>query len=456
MRKRWLGTLAGCLAALGSSRALAEDPPPVLVPVVATSSACELPPDRPTTLPPTAPTELPTLLPPPTGPYPKRAEPINPGPPRPSGPGEYDPSYLYLPETNPGTRQPPCPCLPLGRTWVSASYFYGTTENDFVPALVTGGGSPRASGGVPLAPGTAILFGDNHVSHDFRSGFRLDAGTWLDRCQYHGFEGSLFLLESSQASFNTFSPGTSVLARPYVNAATGLPAADPLAGPGAGAISITSPLSFIGAEANYRGNLRCNDHYRIDAIAGYRFVRLGESLTITDNRLLPAAEGGFPAGTVRDAQELFRTENQFHGGQIGLATELRSGRVYLDMTGKVAFGVTWETADIDGAVRATPPGGLPVSTHGRLLARSSNEGRTHDAGFAVVPEVTMRLGYQATDHWRAYLGYSFLYWSNVLRPGGIIDPVVGTTPAGDVRPTRRDVAGDFWLQGINLGFEFRY
>ena len=71
---------------------------------------------------------------------------------------DYDPSYSFLPERNPGLRQPPCPCLPLGDWWVNAIYFLGVTESNSAPALATLGGS-----GIPGAPGTSVVHGNDRL-----------------------------------------------------------------------------------------------------------------------------------------------------------------------------------------------------------------------------------------------------------------------------------------------------
>jgi hypothetical protein len=61
----------------------------------------------------------------------------------------------------------------------------------------------------------------------------------------------------------------------------------------------------------------------------------------------------------------------------------------------------------------------------------------------VVPEVGVKVGYQVTPHLRAQVGYDFLYWSDVVRPGSQIDPLINTnlippaTPGGPGRPPHR-------------------
>jgi len=69
--------------------------------------------------------------------------------------------------------------------------------------------------------------------------------------------------------------------------------------------------------------------------------------------------------------------------------------------------------------------------------------------FAVVPEVNLNVGYQFADWARAYVGYDFLYASDVAQPGEQINPA-GLIFA-PVQPHT-----DFWAQGVNFGLEFRF
>src|SRR5262249_25307025 len=158
---------AGCLAVSSAAPIHAEEEAPGIATVGQTE------PGRPTELPP-------FLTPPPSTELPKSNPPPKDN--RPRGPADYNPAYNYLPDRNPGARHPPCPCLPLGRVWIEPAYFLGTTDNDGVPPLVTGSRGGR----------TATLYGGSRIDHDFRSGLRLDAGAWLDRCQTVGIEGRFF------------------------------------------------------------------------------------------------------------------------------------------------------------------------------------------------------------------------------------------------------------------------
>jgi hypothetical protein len=84
----------------------------------------------------------------------------------------------------------------------------------------------------------------------------------------------------------------------------------------------------------------------------------------------------------------------------------------------------------------------------------------------VVPEFNLNVGRQVTDSLRLFVGYTFLYMSNVVRPGDQIDTTVNTTQlpdytgpgtlSGPARPafTWRDTG--MWVQGINVGAQLRF
>ncbi len=84
--------------------------------------------------------------------------------------------------------------------------------------------------------------------------------------------------------------------------------------------------------------------------------------------------------------------------------------------------------------------------------------------FAVVPELGLNLGYQFTPVIRGFVGYNFIYWSDVVRPGQQIDLNVNRTfqPGSAIPRTGATVPGfpftgtDFWAQGLTVGLEFRF
>jgi len=86
-----------------------------------------------------------------------------------------------------------------------------------------------------------------------------------------------------------------------------------------------------------------------------------------------------------------------------------------------------------------------------------------------VPQVQFKVGYAVTSWLRGFVAYDFLYWSQVLRPGNQISPVIAGSmknaadvlagfrfePGADVSNQRLQTSG-FWAQGISLGLELSW
>src|SRR5262249_42963212 len=153
---------------------------------------------------------------------------------------------------------------------------------------------------------------------------------------------------------------------------------------------------------------------------------LDESLQIGENILVVPELGG----TNIDIRETFGTHNNFYGGQLGLDWEYRRGRWTFDVLGKVALGDSHEVVIINGATATTVPGEPTTVQPFGFFALPTNIGRFTRDEFAVVPEVGVKLGYQITPHIKFTVGYTFLYWSDVVRPGDQFDRVLNLSQIG--------------------------
>ena len=123
---------------------------------------------------------------------------------------------------------------------------------------------------------------------------------------------------------------------------------------------------------------------------------------------------------------------------------------------KLALGNTHSRIDINGST-TTAAGTFA----GGLLALPSNMGVHTSDQFSMVPELGLTLGYDLTCHLRATVGYSFIYWSNVSRPGDQIDLNVSPsqfppTTQTATMPAFVQHTTDFWAQGINVGLDYRF
>jgi hypothetical protein len=399
-------------------------------------------------------------------------------------PGTCQPGQPCCPQIVP-CDQKPCgpngPCGPAGRFWVAADYLLWTTKGVDVPPLVTTSlpGTPRELAGVLGVGTTTVLAGGDKFGDEWRSGFRVSAGAWLDQCQTCGLEASYFFLQNATRSFSASSSGIPILARPFTDANTtlsdaqliafaglgGTPVSELISFPGvvSGSVSTDERSTFWGADANVRNNLCCACNYRLDFLAGYRFLSLSDDLNVyEDLTSTDPTSTRVPVGTRLQVADNFSTRNQFHGGQVGLAGEFREGRFFVNGEGTIAFGQTFTTVDINGGTAITVPGTPTRVFPGGLLALPTNMGHYTSSDFAVVPQVGLNAGFQLSEHLRAHVGYTFIYWSRVARAADQIDTAINPTQlppgtlAGVARPAFELHTTDFWAQGINFGVELRY
>jgi hypothetical protein len=250
------------------------------------------------------------------------------------------------------------------------------TRSSAVPPLITA--SPAAAGGI-LGPTTTVLAGGSNIDYGAFSGVRFTLGAWLDRCETIGLEGGGFFLGSRSKDFSAGGnggPGSPTIGRPFVNALTGRPDAELVALPGrlAGTVAVHAASRLEGGEIDGLLNVCCGCTYRLDLLGGFRYFELNDSLGITENLAVPAGVSGL-GGTTFAIQDEFDTANRFYGGQVGARGEVRRGRLFVDLTGKVALGSVEEVADVRGFTIIPPPGARP----GRARAACSPCRRTSAA-----------------------------------------------------------------------------
>jgi hypothetical protein len=351
-------------------------------------------------------------------------------------------------------------CCFSNRFYGSAEYLLWWVRGSPLPPLVTTGPTSDAIPGALGQANTQVLFGGSTVGTGARSGLRGTIGYWFNDDHTLGVEVGGFYLGSRSNNFSATSFGSPLLARPFVDAATGKETVEIVAAPGvlAGTIAVSNRSEFGGYEANVRSNLWCGCDWYVDGLLGYRYLALDESLSVNENLtvLLPGG-GGF---VVNDR---FAVHNNFYGTQVGLAGEYRIGAWSIGLKTTVALGPTQQIVDITGNTRISPPGGAaPSNLAGGLLALPSNIGRHTRDIFGVVPEVGLNVGYQVCNHVRVFAGYNFLYWNSVVRPGNEVDRMISTgmipppISGGPMRPAFAFRGSEFWAQGATFGVEFRY
>lgn len=357
-------------------------------------------------------------------------------------------------------------CSSCDNYWARAEYLLWWLKDGGAPPLVTTG--PAGSVGILSQPGTSVLFGGSDINPAERHGGRFTAGAWLGDDNCIGVEGSYFFLATASKGFSAFAtaaPDGRVLARPFFNVSSGLEDSELVSSPGllGGTVQVASSSRLQGAELHLLSASSEDCEGGIGLFAGFRYLDLDEGLIIRED-LLAAPLLGVP-GSRFSIQDSFSTGNDFYGGQLGVRGEWGFGRLSLDGVLKVALGLSHEGVDIHGATRILTPGSAPVVQPGGLLALPTNIGHYQLDEFAVVPEVGFRVRYALTRFIQVVGGYTFLYDSDVARPGAQIDRTInptqlptslGSTLLGPARPIAVVKNTDFWAQGLSLGLEFRY
>ena len=373
--------------------------------------------------------------------------------------------------------KPACDSKP--HIWVTTDYLLWWVKSGPVNTpLVTSGSAADPVPGALGQPNTQVLFGDRGMAYGALSGVRFGAG--IDLGSNVSLEGNYFLLQHGAVHFSASSDaaGSPVIARPFLNnqfqaedaLLTSTP--NPAVGPFAGTTAVSSYLQLQGWELNFATHGELSNGLRFTALAGFRSLNLNEDLVIQDS-LTPLSAGsltifGAPVNPPSQLSDIdrFHTSNTFYGGQIGGKLEWAGERLSVEFLGKIAMGVTQQLAVIDGSTTATTPGLGSVTAPGGVLALSSNSGRFYRSAFSVVPEAGLTLGWAITPRLKATLGYTFLFWSQVARPGDQIDRNINPAlqPSnqnfgngqGAAQPAFSFHESGFWAQGLNFGMEFRF
>jgi hypothetical protein len=217
-----------------------------------------------------------------------------------------------------------------------------------------------------------------------------------------------------------------------------------------------------GVEANCRTDRCCFGPLSFDFLVGLRHLNLQESLTLTGDFTFaeplsdPDEVPGNPENGRPRTMHTFdsvTTRNYYFGGQIGTTLGLAFGGLTLDGTCKVGLGANYQqvraygSSTLDPAV-IEPSAGAPtfnrpltVLPGGLFTPGNLSVNRTR---VSFVPELNARVGYQFTSYLKGYVGYSFLYISNVVRPSDATNAVLNTG------------SSHLTAHGLDVGLQLRF
>jgi hypothetical protein len=353
--------------------------------------------------------------------------------------------------------------IPL-RGWVSAEYLAWWMRGQSVGPLVTTNSSadPFVSNA-----NTVVLFGGERINLSAASGARFTIGTWINGDSTTGVELSAFYLQPRHTQFLAASDAngspTLALAHPLSPAGEGIVFAS---SPNEvnGSIGVTTSTRLLGAELNTVFNAWRLQHDMLELVMGLRYLDLQEDMQIN---FATAAIGSDAALFGHDS---FNTRNHFYGAQVGARWTGGVGRFSFGVAGLIGLGATSQTVGVDGSNTASGAVAFPGTVPGFVYSQPTNIGQNRHTSFSAVPQVQVKMGYTPFQNVRLTLGYDFLAWTGVVRPGDQLDAVNGAqitpnfvvhgsgTVSGDggARPGPVTNTSTFWAQGISAGIEFSW
>jgi len=217
----------------------------------------------------------------------------------------------------------------------------------------------------------------------------------------------------------------------------------------------------MSAEASLEIMMHRDRCRRVDLTAGYQFFRLDDSVRVDSLSTVTEIGGLLPPGSTFALSDQFATENEFHGGTIGIKSRMARGAWSLDTQLKAAFGSARQHVSIVGEGVLTVPLPVEIPLNGGFLAQPTNIGEYERSSFVIIPELTANLRYHLSANSSLHVGYNFIWISDVVLAGDQIDSTLNLSQqsgplVGPARPQFRFDEQNYWLQGINLGFSWEF
>jgi len=349
-------------------------------------------------------------------------------------------------------------CYSPDRFWINAEYLLWQIQD-----------SPRTVPFVQNLDTGATVLGGRCINNNVRSGGRFTAGYWLRDDRAFGGEASYFFLPSrtKRASVASAPDGTPALGTPFFNVTTGTEdfglISEPGVFTGSAVLSVSNRLQGAVAEGLmpvYRGNCGLD----ISLVLGFRYVNFEETLRFNVN-------SPFVGNTdVYYTKEQFHARNNFYGTEIGFDMDYEFGCFFLGLKGTVALGNVHKDLVISGALATNnfSATGTVETFPGGFFAQPTNIGSHSRNSFCAVPEVDFKIGYNITNCFSAYVGYTFIYLSNMIWATKQINPninpsqsvnltdVFPTTLVGEASPQSCLRASSLWAQGLTVGVQFDF
>ena len=270
--------------------------------------------------------------------------------------------------------------------------------------------------GIVVASSDNSIFTTGQENTDHRFGFRLMLGGWSS--PRVGWEVGGFWIQPYEFSPHFVAGDATVIL---------VPNNEDLA-----SAFFVHQTEMHGMESNLRFVLDTQGMLTFDALLGFRYIDLDESLDI-----------GLAPSTGGTIHETFDIENSLFGVQWGAETTYNVSR-YVSLRGGVKTGVAANFATINI--------GGPSPGSGRFTGQR-NLGVTKESDYVAFFDLGIAAIFQVTRNCQLHVGYSGLWVGEVARA---LDQLNLTGLEVEAGPTLGPRVDKIWLSGFNTGLRIDY
>ena len=357
--------------------------------------------------------------------------------------------------------------------WFDADYLYWQIQDSPEPVVLVTSGTSASS--LNLSSTSSNVLGGRSIKNDWRSGGRFALGYWFDQDRCFGLEANYFFLPSeskSGAVASTGAPDSLLLGVPYFDVATGFNAesawvfAEPDVYTGFAGYKLRN--SMQNAELNALTTYSCGCDMNVSFLAGFRYWNFDENF-----KFYTSSPAFGNSTDIYQTVDKFDVQNNFYGGQVGIAFDYNCDCFFFNVKGKLALGGNCGRIGIHGEFLTNQTDGTTIEEfEGGIFAQPTNIGNHSSSVFTVIPEVNANIGYWFTDCLSVHVGYNFLYVNNVYWAGKQIDRDINPTQkavrkavlsstgsstlVGVDAPRAKNRTASLWTQGVNAGIEFKF
>jgi hypothetical protein len=306
------------------------------------------------------------------------------------------------------------------------------------------------------------VYNQHRVTFDNGNAVQLTLGSWIDQDEKVGVELSGFYTpkQSETDSFNG-TPTGPLLAAPLVDYSTGVLHNFQLGGLGVqGFTTFNSTTESYSGEGNVLVHVADFEYHKqlfvdVSALGGVRYFGLADDFQENLGR----------QGSANDfsATDNYRTQSNFYGVNLGTHIRAHYNGFFADFMPKIGLGAADESVDVSGSYSSPGPNVNP----GGFLAIGNKLGSQSVDKFAILPEVTLKVGYDLNNRVEFFAGYDLLYLSEVARASDQVTNQVdiatspnaalgGVPGAVDNSPKPPVASSSFFEQGVTAGVTAKF